>query len=332
MKIVVDAMGGDFAPEQIVKGTIDAVREYGVAVILCGDEEKVGDLVRAEGGQGLPIEIVHAPEVIGMGEPPATAVRRKKNSSIVVATRLVKEGKGDAVVSAGSTGAAMAAALFILGRIKGIDRPAIASIIPTVKGLTLLIDVGANANCTPENLYQFGMMGSIYAEKIMGIPTPKVGLLNIGEEEGKGNETVQEAYELLKNSALNFIGNVEGRDITAGKADVIVCDGFVGNVVLKFGEGLARDLLQMIKEEVKKDFLARLGAMLFFSRAKGLRRRIDHREYGGAPLLGVDGVCIIAHGSSDRVAVKNAIRVARECLENNVNGLIKETLMAVEQS
>ncbi|MDN5292737.1 MAG: phosphate acyltransferase [Eubacteriales bacterium] len=332
MKIVVDAMGGDFAPEQIVKGTVDAVREYDVSVILCGDEEKVGALVRAEGGQGLPIEIVHAQEVIGMGEPPVTAVRRKKNSSIVVATRLVKEGKGDAVVSAGSTGAAMAAALFILGRIKGIDRPAIASIIPTVKGLTLLIDVGANATCTPENLYQFGMMGSIYAEKIMGIPTPRVGLLNIGEEEGKGNETVQEAYELLKNSALNFIGNVEGRDITAGKADVIVCEGFVGNVVLKFGEGLARDLLQMIKEEVKKDFLARLGAMLFFSRARGLRRRIDHREYGGAPLLGVDGVCIIAHGSSDRVAVKNAIRVAKECLENNVNGLIKETLMAVEQS
>ncbi len=323
MKIVVDAMGGDYAPLEIVKGSIDAVREFGIKVILVGDEQKIKTELAKYDPENAGISVYHAPEVIEMGEPPAVALRKKKNSSIVLGVKLVKEGEGDAIVSAGNTGAVMGSALLGFGRIRGINRPAIASVLPTVKGFTLILDVGANAECDPQNLLQFALMGSIYANKIMGAAKPKIGLLNIGEEETKGNPLYLEAYRLIRESDLNFIGNIEGREVTSGIADVVVCDGFVGNVVLKFGEGLARDLMSMIREELKKNIFVKIGAALVFSQAKGLRKKIDYAEYGGAPLLGVNGVCIISHGSSQARAVKNAIRAAKECVEKDVVKCIK---------
>lgn len=326
MKIVVDAMGGDYAPAEIVAGAVDAAKEYGVEIILVGIEEKVKAELARHNAEKLALSVVHAQEVIGMDEHPAVALRKKKDSSIVVATKLVKEGIGDAIVSAGSTGAAMGAALLGLGRIKGIHRPAIASVIPTIKGITLLLDVGANAECNANNLHQFAVMGNIYSSKILGSNVPKVGLLNIGEEDTKGNPIYIEANQLLKDSGLNFIGNVEGRDITSGAADVIVCDGFVGNVVLKFGEGLSRDLMSMIKQELKKSFFVKLGAAIMMSQVKGLKKKLDYAEYGGAPLLGVNGICIISHGSSHARAIKNAIRVAKECVETDVVECIKESI------
>lgn len=326
MKIVVDAMGGDYAPLEVVIGAVEASREFGIEIILVGDERKIRHELSSLDTDKAAISIIHAAEVIEMGEHPAGAVRKKKDSSIVVGTRLVKEGAGDAIVSAGNTGAAMGAALLGLGRIKGIHRPAIASVIPTVKGGTLLLDVGANAECDPDNLRQFAVMGSIYSRKILGAANPKVGLLNIGEEETKGNPLYLEAFKLIKESGLNFIGNIEGRDITLGVSDVVVCDGFVGNVVLKFGEGLARDLMAMIRDELKKNIFVKIGAALVFSQAKGLKRKLDYAEYGGAPLLGVNGVCIICHGSSQARAIKNAIRVAKECVDRNVVRSIRESI------
>jgi glycerol-3-phosphate acyltransferase PlsX len=326
MKIAVDAMGGDYAPPEIVKGAVEAARAYNVGIVLVGDEKRVNEELANYETKDLDVTVVHASEVIEMGEPPAVALRRKRDSSIVVGTRLVKENKADAIVSAGSTGAAMGAALLGLGRIKGIDRPAIASIIPTLHGRALLLDVGANAESKPANLQQFGIMGHIYANKIMGCQNPKVALLNIGEEETKGNELYLEAYRLLKKSTLNFIGNIEGREITGGVADVVVCDGFVGNIVLKFGEGLARDLMTMIKEELRKNIFVKIGAALVFTQAKGLRKKIDYAETGGAPLLGVNGVCIIGHGSSQARAITNAIRVAKDCVEKHVVECIRESI------
>ncbi|PKM42670.1 MAG: phosphate--acyl-ACP acyltransferase [Firmicutes bacterium HGW-Firmicutes-8] len=326
MKIVVDAMGGDYAPIEIVKGAIEAAREFEIDIIFVGDEKKVkAELAKYDAGK-LPVSVVHAPEVIEMGEPPAVALRKKKGSSIMIGTKLVIEGFGDAFVSAGNTGAVMGSSLLGFGRVKGIHRPAIASVFPTIKGFTMILDIGANAECDPQNLQQFAVMGNIYSSKILGVDEPKVGLLNIGEEETKGNPLYVEAFKLIKQSNLNFIGNIEGRDITGDVADVIVCDGFVGNVVLKFGEGLARDLMSMIKEELKKNIFVKIGAALVFSQAKGLRKKTDYAEYGGAPLLGVNGVCIICHGTSQARAVKNAIRVAKECVEINVVECIKKSI------
>jgi len=326
LKIVVDAMGGDYAPIEIVKGAIEAAREFEIDIIFVGDEKKVkAELAKYDAGK-LPVSVVHAPEVIEMGEPPAVALRKKKGSSIMIGTKLVIEGFGDAFVSAGNTGAVMGSSLLGFGRVKGIHRPAIASVFPTIKGFTMILDIGANAECDPQNLQQFAVMGNIYSSKILGVDEPKVGLLNIGEEETKGNPLYVEAFKLIKQSNLNFIGNIEGRDITGDVADVIVCDGFVGNVVLKFGEGLARDLMSMIKEELKKNIFVKIGAALVFSQAKGLRKKTDYAEYGGAPLLGVNGVCIICHGTSQARAVKNAIRVAKECVEINVVECIKKSI------
>lgn len=326
MRIAVDAMGGDYAPVEVVKGSIDAAKELGVEIILVGDEARIREELANNNTDNLPISIHHTTEVIEMGESPAVALRKKKNASVVVGTKLVKDGLCDAIVSAGNTGASMGSALLGLGRIKGIHRPAIASIIPTLKGVTLLLDVGANAECDPQNLVQFAVMGGIYSEKILGADNPKVGLLNIGEEETKGKPAYLEAFRLLKQSKLNFMGNVEGRDITSGEADVVVCDGFVGNVVLKFGEGLARDLLSMIKVELQKNIFVKIAAAFVFSQAKGLKKKIDYTEYGGAPLLGVKGISIVCHGSSKAKAIMNAIRVAKECVEVNVVDCIKESI------
>lgn len=324
MKIAVDAMGGDHAPGEIVRGAVEAAREYRQEVILVGGQEKIG----AELGGASPgfIEILHAPEIIAMGEHPAVAVRRKKQSSIVQAVKLVQEGKAAAVVSAGSTGAAMAAALLGLGRIRGIDRPAIASILPRRVGTTVLLDAGANVDCKPHNLLQFGIMGSLYAEKILGVLMPRVGLLNVGEEETKGNELTLAAFPLLREARINFLGNVEGRDIFAGTVDVVVCDGFVGNIVLKAGEGLAAALIHMVKEEVSKSWLAKMGTAMAIPALKGFKRRVDYAEYGGAPLLGVNGVVIICHGSSTSRAIKNAIKRAREAVENRLVDAIRTSI------
>jgi glycerol-3-phosphate acyltransferase PlsX len=317
VKIAVDAMGGDFAPGEIIKGALQAAAEYGIEVILVGDEAKINAELAGNYSSGM-VSVVHASEVISMGEHPAVAVRRKKNSSIVRATRLVKEGEADAVVSAGSTGAAMASALLNMGRIKGIDRPAIAGVLPNEKGYTVLLDVGANVDCKPQHLLQFGIMGCQYAKKILGNASPRVGLLSNGEEDTKGNETTLAAFPLLKGAGINFIGNVEGRDIFEGTADVVVCDGFAGNVVLKAGEGMARMLLKMMKEEIAKSLLAKMGTLMAGPALKCLHKRLDYAEYGGAPLLGVNGVSVICHGSSRDKALKNAIRVARESVDNRL--------------
>ena len=329
MKIAVDAMGGDFAPEQIVFGAVRAARKYQCEIVLVGDEPKIRDVLRHETGwEKLGITIHHTTEVIEMGEHPAEAVRAKKDSSLVVATRLVKEGTCDAVLSAGSTGAAVTAAQLILKRIRGIGRPTIATPIPTPKGATLLLDSGANVDSKPVHLVQSGMMGAIYAEYVFGIKNPKVGLLNIGEEETKGNEQAKETYALLKElHTINFGGNAEGRDIPKGNFDVVICDGFVGNVVLKFAEGLAKTIMKLIKEAVKDGgFLAKLGALMLMPALKKLGKRLDASEYGGAPLLGVNGVCIISHGSSNAKSICSAIGVANDYVNGNVLAHIRDAL------
>lgn len=325
MKIAIDAMGGDNAPSEIVKGAILAAQKYPCEIILVGNES----IIRSElGDTNLPITIHHAEEVITMGEHPADAVRCKKDSSIVVATRLVQCGEADAVLSAGSTGAAVAAAQLILKRIHGIGRPAIATPMPTPRGTTLLLDSGANVDSKPEHLIQSGIMGSLYAEHVLGISKPSVALLNIGEEETKGNELVKETYQLLKGlNSINFAGNAEGRDIPRGVFDVVICDGFVGNVVLKFGEGLALTIMKLLTEELTANGGAKLlGNDLLALTLRDLSKRLDVSENGGAPLLGVNGYCVISHGSSDARAICSAIRVARDYVNSNILARIRDSL------
>ncbi|HEV2439172.1 MAG TPA: phosphate acyltransferase PlsX [bacterium] len=322
MRVALDAMGGDHAPREIVAGAADAVRELGVEVILVGPGERLKDELRhipapsrrSRHAEPRPdaLRIVDAPEVIGMAEAPAMALRRKRRSSISVALDLVRRGEADAMVSAGNTGAVMAAALLTLRPIEGIDRPAIAAVLPTQRGRAIMLDAGANVDCRPKHLLQFGVMGSVYAARVLGIESPRVGLLSNGEEDTKGNELVIRAAELLRRSGLRFIGNVEGRGVFAGAADVVVCDGFVGNVVLKFGEGLALGIFSLLREELSRGFLVRLGVALARPRLRALALRLDHTEYGGAPLLGVDGICIVSHGSSKARAIRNAIALAAE--------------------
>ena len=326
MKLAVDAMGGDKAPEEIVKGAVQAAKKFPCEIILVGDENKIREFLKDESDiKNLPLSIRHAGEVVEMGEHPADAVRNKKDSSIVVATRMVKDGECDAVLSAGSTGAAVAAAQLILKRIPGIGRPAIATPIPTPKGVTLMLDSGANVDSKPEHLVQSGIMGALYAEHVFGVKNPKVGLLNIGEEETKGNEQAKEAYQLLQNAKnINFCGNAEGRDIPEGHFDVVVCDGFVGNIVLKFAEGLALTILKLIKEAVADGGIsAKVGALLLTPTLKSLAKRLDVSEYGGAPLLGVNGCCVISHGSSDAKSICSAIKAAGEYVNGNVLEHIK---------
>jgi len=323
--IALDAMGGDYAPREIVRGAWEACRETGQKVILVGQDDVLRqELDQLDNCAGL--EIKHASEVIAMEEAPAAAVRRKKSSSVVVAAELVKSGEAAAMVSAGSTGATMAAAFLRWGRIPGIDRPAIASVLPTARGFTILLDVGANVDCKPKHLVQFAIMGSLYAQKIIGVKNPRVGLLNVGEESTKGNELTQETYPRLSNAGINFYGNIEGRDIFEGKVDVVVCDGFVGNVVLKTSEGLATVLMNMVKDEMQHSSLAKIGALLALPSLKNLKKRLDYSEHGGAPLLGVNGVAIVCHGSSKSPAVKNALYRARESAAAGLVGSIGASL------
>lgn len=327
MKIAVDAMGGDFAPREIVLGAILAAERHQTQIVLVGDEPSIKKILDEKKANDLPIEIKHATEVISMDEHPADAVRVKKDASVVVATNLVKSGECDAVISAGSTGAAVAAAIFNLKRIKGIDRPAIATPMPTPKGVTLMLDSGANVDSKPEHLLQSGIMGSLYAEHVLKKKNPGVGLLNIGEEDTKGNEQTKEAYALLKGANINFIGNAEGRDVPKGNFDVVVCDGFVGNVVLKFAEGMAKTIFHLIKDAIKEGgLLGKLGAALLTPTLKKLAKRLDVAEYGGAPLLGIDGYVIICHGSSNAKSISSAIRAAKAYVESDVINHIKNAL------
>ena len=334
MKIAVDAMGGDYAPEQVVFGAVRAARKYRCEIVLVGDEPRIREVLQREKGwEDLGITIHHTTQVIEMDEHPADAVRTKKDASVVVATRLVKDGECDAVLSAGSTGAAVTAAQLILRRIKGIGRPTIATPMPTPKGVTLLLDSGANVDSKPEHLVQSGIMGSIYAEYVFGRKSPRVGLLNIGEEETKGNEQAKATYQILKTMhTINFQGNAEGRDIPKGNFDVVICDGFVGNVVLKFGEGLAKTIMKLIKDAVKDGgILPKLGALLLMPTLKKLGKKLDASEYGGAPLLGVNGCCLISHGSSNAKAICSAIGVAKDYVEGSVLTHIQEALQEEEQ-
>ncbi len=329
MKLAVDAMGGDNAPAEIILGAIQAVKKYPCEIVLVGDENKIRDVLKEEPDwENLPLTIKHADEIITMGEHPADAVRNKKNSSIVVATQMVKSGECDAVLSAGSTGASAAAAQLILKRIHGIGRPAIATPIPTSKGVTLMLDSGANVDSKPEHLVQNGIMGALYVEHVFGKKNPRVGLLNIGEEETKGNEQAKETYQILKNmTTINFAGNAEGRDITEGDFDVVICDGFVGNVVLKFGEGLAMTILKLIKEAIEDGGVtAKLGALLLMPTLNNLGKRLDVSEYGGAPLLGVNGYCVISHGRSDAKTICSAIGAANDYVHSNILEHIKAAL------
>jgi glycerol-3-phosphate acyltransferase PlsX len=329
--IALDAMGSDRAPKPEIEGAIQAARNYGVHVLLVGPEPALqAELARYSAAGNLPIEIVHASEVITMDDKAVQAVRAKRDSSMRVGLRLVREGQAQGFVTAGNTGAAMATAKMVLGAIPGVDRPALAAVFPTALGTAAeLLDVGANVDCKPENLEQFAVMGEIYFRSMFGTRRPRVGLLSIGEEESKGNELTREAFHLLKKLPLNFVGNVEGRDLYGGKVDVIVADGFVGNVALKVSEGVANLVRYTLKETLKATITRQVGYLLSRSAFADFKKRLDHTEYGGAPLLGVKGVCFITHGSSNTNAIKNAIRVAAEFADRNINDTIETELASL---
>ena len=334
VRVALDAMGGDNAPGEVVLGAIQAAREYSMGIYLVGREEAIRAELARHDTQGLDLPIVHTNEVIEMDDHPASAVRRKKNASMTLALQLVRDGLALGAVSAGNSGAMMAASLFTLKRIEGVDRPALGGIFPTRDGVSLVIDIGANTDCKPEYLQQFALMGSIYMERIFSVSSPRVGLLANGEEETKGNEQVQQAHQLLKANAatlgLNFIGNVEGRDIPAGGADVVVCDGFVGNVVLKLSEGLAETILALLRAQMTNSLPSKLAAAVLRPGLRKVFRRMDYAEYGGVPLLGVNGSAIVSHGRSNAKAIKNALRVARQTAETNVAGAIAQGLAKLQ--
>ena len=329
--IAVDAMGSDRAPKPEVEGAIQAARRFGIPVTLVGPQEVLGaELARHPFAGSLPISVCHASEVISMEDKAVQAVRTKRDSTMRVGLRLVRNGDASAFISAGNTGAAMATAKMVLGGLPGVDRPALVAIIPTATGaVSTLLDVGANVDCKAHNLEQFAVMGEIYFRSMFGTSRPRVGLLSIGEEEGKGNEVTREAYQLLKQLPINFVGNVEGRDIYNGKIDVIVADGFVGNVALKTSEGVANLVRTLLKETLDATITRKVGALLSRSAFSDFKKRIDHTEYGGAPLLGVNGACFITHGSSNANAIKNAVRVAADFVERRINGDIQTQLAAL---
>lgn len=326
MRIAVDAMGGDYAPGVIVEGAILAANEQRCEVVLVGDRSAIEQSISDKDLSLKHVEIHHAPGVIGMDESPSMALRRKKDSSLRIATELVKKNEADAVVSAGNTGACMAISKFVLRPIKGVERPAIAALLPSLNGVSLLLDAGANVDCKPFHLKQFAIMGSIYAQDVLRIKNPKVGLLNIGTEKDKGNELTKESYSILEKTDINFIGNVEGKDAYNGNADVLVCDGFIGNIGLKFSEAVAETVTAFFSAEIKKRFLSKLGFLLLRPSLRAIRKKIDYSEYGGAPLLGVNGISIICHGSSSAKAIRNAVRVAKECVEKNVVQHISDSI------
>ncbi|MBM9604249.1 phosphate acyltransferase PlsX [Desulfopila inferna] len=328
MHIALDAMGGDYGPEELITGALQAVKQAGIKVTLVGDAELLQSHIDKLPDESSPVsslEIVHASEVVGMDEYPVDAIRRKKDSSIMVAFDLARSKKVDGVVSAGNSGATMAAALRKLGRVKNVVRPGIASMFPTLKRPVVIMDIGANVDCRPLHLFQFAVMASAFAS-LYDVDRPRVGILSIGEESGKGNSLVRVTYELLQKSSLNFIGNVEGRDVYKGDVDVIVCDGFVGNNILKVSEGLVEAVMQMLKNEIIKSPLAKMGYLLARPAINRFKKRVDYTEYGGAPLLGINGTGIVCHGKSNAQAIKNAILEAVKMVENNVKDKILKDL------
>jgi len=317
MRIAVDAMGGDYAPDAVIAGVVEAAKVDEGELILVGDESVLRPKLAAYPSDSR-ISIVHASQVIHMGESPVAAIKQKKDSSINVGLRLVNEGNAEAFVSAGNTGAVMSASIFGLGRVEGIERPAFAGVWPSLKGDLVILDVGANSECRPKQLYQFAHLGSIFAERVLGIAKPVVGLLNIGQEDQKGTETVIEALEMLKKSKLNFVGNVESSQVFNGDVHVFVCDGFVGNMLLKFAEGMMHFTYELFKNEVKKRTVAKLGALLMKPAFMAVQKRTHYDEHGGALLLGVKGVCVKAHGRSNSKAIRNAIQVARKSVSARI--------------
>lgn len=326
-RIAVDAMGGDYAPHEVVLGAVQAARELGVGILLVGPEPSIKAELAGQDTADLDIEIVHTDEVIGMDEHPAEAVRTKRRNSITLAHELVRDGRASGAISAGNSGAVLAAAIFTLRRIRGIERPAFGGVVPAAGGAqTLIIDMGANTDCKPQYLLQFAVMGSAYMRAVFGQASPRVGLLSNGEEETKGDQLVVAAHQLLKQAApaigLNFIGNIEGRDINAGDVDVVVCDGFVGNVVLKLSEGLAKMISATIKQQIKASAITAMGGLLAKPAFDRVSRQLDYTEYGGVPVLGVNGISIISHGRSNAKAIKNAIRVAKQAADAHLPEVI----------
>ncbi len=333
MRIILDAMGGDLAPEEQVMGALLAAETLDVDIVLCGNEELINkEMARYEGKKDR-ITVHHCSEIVENEDDPVRAVRRKKDSSLVVGMKLLAEKKADAIVTAGNTGAVIAASVFELGRIPGITRPALAPLIPTMKGKPfLLMDSGANSVCTPENLYGFAIMGSHYMENILGIKNPKVGLVNIGAEEKKGTPLTKDTYALLKDAPINFIGNLEARRIPHGDADVAVTDGFTGNVILKLIEGMSDFMKHAFKEILMKNTLTKISALTLSGGLRDFKKKLDYKEHGGAPLLGVDGLVIKAHGSSDRDAIVSAVRQAKKAIETDLLGKIKNALEAGDEN
>ena len=328
IRIAIDAMGGDNAPFSIVAGTVMAYRvlQPEIDLTLVGDGERIMQELKSLHAENLPIKVVEAQETIDMSDSPIEAIKQKRQSSINIGLQLQKDGKTDAFISAGNTGAVMASSLLTLGRLKGVSRPAIATLIPTEEGVALLLDVGANSDCKAQHLYQFGIMGAIYSKYILKVRNPKVGLLSIGEERTKGNELTIASHKLLDSSGLNFCGNVEGRDILRGTADVVVCDGFVGNIILKFAESTGGFFSKLLKKKIRGNLFATIGAVLMSAAFRSFRQSLDSAEYGGAPLLGINGVCIICHGNSSPRAIKNAVLLAVDVVRKQVNQVIQDKI------
>ena len=334
MRIILDAMGSDTYPDQEVKASLEAARQFGDEIILVGNTDLLKPRLQALAGANFPVKLVHAPEVLEMTDKPAENARRKAQNSMAVGMDLMHSGGADAFVTAGNTGGAMANALFHLGRIHGVKRPALTALFPVKGGRCVVLDIGANAECKPEYLLQFAMMGSIYAEKMLGISQPRVGLLSNGEEAGKGNLLVKETFSLLKDSGLNFIGNVEGKELFGGQADVVVTDGFTGNVLLKSSEAVGKLITDLLKEELTASFRTKIGAVLAMPALRQIKKLMDPGEVGAAPLLGIDGLVFVGHGRSDARALVNAVRVARQAVESKLldalRAAIQEKLAAVQ--
>lgn len=333
MKIALDAMGGDFAPDVTIAGAIEAVTEFDdIEIILVGDRQRLSESLKGKRYPADKISIFHASEVVEMHESPFVALRKKKDSSIRKSIDLVKNKEAEAAVSAGNSGVVMATSLFVLGKLPNVDRPAIATVMPSLTGFFVLIDAGANVDCKPENLFQFAHMGNAYYKTIFNVPSPRVAILSIGEEDTKGNELTKEAFKFLKKADMNFIGNIEGKDIFSGHADVIVCDGFIGNIVLKVSEGLSETIMKMLKREIADVTTGKLGYLMIKPAIKNFKKRTEYSEYGGAPLLGINGISIISHGRSSARAVKNALRVAAEMSSRKIHEIIADKLNNIKPS
>ena len=326
MKIIIDTMGADLGPKEVIKGSLDAVKEYGIEVILVGKEDIIKKELENHEYPQDKVTILHAEDVVSNEDDPGIVVRRKKQSSMVVGAKALADGLGDGFISTGSTGALLASGLFIVKRIKGIDRAALSVLYPTLNGFSLLLDAGANADCKPEYLYQFALMGSIYMEKVMGIDSPTIGLINVGSEKGKGNILTKETYDIMEASDLNFLGNIEARDLPEGVVDIILSDGFVGNIVLKLTEGMAHSIFSILKEQFTKNLKTKIGASILKPELAIIKARMDYREYGGAPLLGISKPIVKAHGSSDAFAFKNGINQLIKFIEKDVIKIIEDNM------